>query len=85
MGRLEKKLAALGTDYSAGAQPTYADLFVYTCVQTVLKCQGFGSFRESFGEKSPFDGCPTVLALAQKIGERPKIAEKAAKFDQAPV
>eukprot|EP00942_MAST-04A_sp_MAST-4A-sp1_P010240 g10240.t1 len=85
MGRLEKKLVALGTEYSAGAQPTYADLFVYTCVQTVLKCKGFGPFRESFGEKNPFDGCPTILSLAQKIGERPKIAEKAGKFDQAPV
>ena len=85
MGRLEKKLADLGTEYCTGVQPTYADLFIYTCVQTVLKCKGFGPFRESFGDKSPLDGYPTVLALANKIGERPKIAVKAGKFEQAPV
>jgi glutathione S-transferase len=85
MGRLEKKLAAAGTAYAAGADITYADLFVYTCVTTVLKCKGFTAFREGCGEAGPFAGCPTVLALAAKVGERPKIAEKAGKFDQAPV
>ena len=63
----------------------YADLFVYTCVTTVMKCKGFGAFRESFSEAGPFEGCPTLLALAAKVGERPKIAEKAAKFEEAPV
>ena len=84
MTRLEKKLVALGTEYCAGSQPTYADLFIYTCVQTVLQCKGFGQFRESF-EKSPFDSFPTVVALANKIGERPKVAEKAGKFGECPV
>jgi glutathione S-transferase len=85
MDRLEKKLAAAGTAFAAGADITYADLFIYTCVTTVLKCKGFTAFRESCGEAGPFAGCPTVLALAAKVGERPKIAEKAGKFDQAPV
>jgi glutathione S-transferase len=85
MARLEKKLVALGSAFSAGDAPTYADLFVYTCVNTVLKCKGFTAFRESCGEKGPFDGCPTVLALAAKIGEREKIKAMAGKFDQAPV
>ena len=71
--------------FAAGADITYADLFIYTCVTTVLKCKGFTAFRESCGEAGPFAGCPTVLALAAKVGERPKIAEKAGKFDQAPV
>ena len=70
MGRLEKKLAAAGTAYAAGADITYADLFVYTCVTTVLKCKGFTAFREGCGEAGPFAGCPTVLALAAKVGER---------------
>ena len=51
----------------------------------MLKCKGFTAFREGCGEAGPFAGCPTVLALAAKVGERPKIAEKAGKFDQAPV
>lgn len=85
MGRLEKKLVSAGTAYCAGDECTYADLFVYTCVTTVLKCGGFAAFRETFGEAGPFAGCPTVLALAAKVGERPKVAELAPKFDAAPV
>ena len=52
---------------------------------TVLKCTGFSAFREGFGEKGPFEGCPTVVALARKIGEREKIKAMAGKFEQAPV
>ena len=85
MNRLEKKLASAGTAFAAGEKFTYADIFVYTCVNTVLKCKGFTAFRESFGEAGPFEGCPTLVALAAKVGERPKIAEKAGKFEQAPV
>ena len=83
MARLEKKLLGLGTEYCAGSQPTYADLFIYTCVQTVLKCKGLG--RSVKVLKSPFDNYPTVVALANKIGERPKVAEKAGKFEECPV
>lgn len=85
MGRLEKKLVAAGTAFCAGDECTYADLFIYTCVNTVLKCKGFTAFRESCGEEGPFAGCPTVLALAAKVGEREKVAAAAGIFDQAPV
>jgi len=85
MQRLEKKLAAAETAYSAGEEFTYTDIFIYTWVGTVLKCKGFTAFRESFGETGPFDGCPTLLALAEKVGEREKIKALAGKFDQAPV
>jgi glutathione S-transferase len=85
MQRLEKKLAAAGTEFSAGSDFTYADIFVYPCVTTVLKCKGFGPFRETFGEAGPFEGCSTLLALAEKVGKREKIAALAPKFDQAPV
>ena len=85
MGRLEKKLVAAGTAFCAGDECTYADLFIYTCVTTVQKCKGFTAFRESCGEEGPFAGCPTVLALAAKVGEREKVAAAAGIFDQAPV
>ena len=54
------------------------------CAQ-VLKCKGFTAFRESCGEEGPFAGCPTVLALAAKVGEREKVAAAAGIFDEAPV
>ncbi|GMH59049.1 hypothetical protein TrRE_jg9443 [Triparma retinervis] len=85
VNRLEKKLAASGSEFCAGPDLTYADLFIYTSVTTVLKCKGFGPFRETFGEKGPFEGCPTLLALAEKVGKREKVAALAGKFDQAPV
>ncbi|GMH84577.1 hypothetical protein TrVE_jg1468 [Triparma verrucosa] len=85
VNRLEKKLAAAGTPYCAGEDITYADLFIYTNVTTILKCKGFTAFRESFGEVGPFENCPTLLALAEKIGEREKVKALAGKFDQAPV
>ncbi|GMH66448.1 hypothetical protein TL16_g04432 [Triparma laevis f. inornata] len=84
MNRLEKKLVAQGTPFSAGQDFTYGDIFVYTCVYTVLKTKGFTVFRESFGEAGPFEGCPTLLALAAKVAEREKIKALAGKFDQAP-
>ena len=85
MGRLQKKLAAAGTAFCAGDECTYADLFIYTCVTTVQKCGGFAAFRESCGEEGPFAGCPMVLELAAKVGEREKVAAAAGIFDQAPV
>ena len=85
MGRLQKKLAAAGTAFCAGDECTYADLFIYTCVMTVQKCGGFAPFRELCGEEGPFAGCPMVLELAAKVGEREKVAAAAGIFDQAPV
>ena len=85
MGRLEAKLAAVGGAFSGGQDPTYADVFIYTCVNTVLKCKGFAAFRESFGEPGPFEGCPNLLALAGRIGEREEVKEMAGKFEQAPI
>ena len=51
----------------------------------VLNCKGFTAFRESCGEEGPFAGCPMVLELAAKVGEREKVAAVAGIFDQAPV
>ena len=51
----------------------------------VLNCKGFAAFRESCGEEGPFAGCPMVLELAAKVGEREKVAAAAGIFDQAPV
>mmetsp|Transcript_2638 Transcript_2638/g.5436 ORF Transcript_2638/g.5436 Transcript_2638/m.5436 type:complete len:93 (-) Transcript_2638:100-378(-) len=38
VNRLEKKLFANGTPYSAGQDIRYANFFIYNSVYTVLKC-----------------------------------------------
>lgn len=80
----EKKLAASGSPFLAGSACTYADVFLYTCVQAVQKCAGFGQFRDACGG-DPFKDCPTMLSIVSKVAQREKVLSTAEKFSQAPI
>ena len=84
MGYFEKKCAALGTSFLSGADCTYADVFLYTCVAAVQKCKGFEAFRKAC-EGDPFKEYPTVLAIVAKVAEREKVKAVAGKYDEAPI
>jgi len=81
--RLENKLEAMGTEYMAGDELTYADLFLYTCVESVNSCGGFATLRDA-RDGDAFAACPKIKAIHAKVGARPKVAERSAKYKEAP-
>jgi len=84
VGYFEKQVAALKSPFLAGAECTYADVFLYTCVYAVQKCAGFGPLRDACGG-DPYSDCPSIVALVAKVAAREKIAAAAGKFDEAPI
>jgi len=83
-GYFEKRLAALTTPFLSGANCTYADIFLYTCVYAVQKCAGFGPLREACGG-DPYKSYPSITAVVAKVGALEKVKAAAGKFDQAPI
>jgi len=83
-GRLEKKLENMGTQYMAGDELTYADLFLYTCVEAVNSCKGFAGLRDVC-DGDAFSACPKIKAIHAKVGARPKVAARSGKYAEAPL
>ena len=68
-----------------GADCSYADIFLYTCVGAVEKCGGFGILRDACNGE-PFTNCPTILKICKAVGEIDKVAESVgSKFSEYPI
>ena len=83
---LESHLAASkNKPFLIGAECSYADIFLYTCVTTVQKSGGFGILRDAC-DGEPFADCPTVLEICTAVSKIEKVRESVgSKFTDYPI
>ena len=83
---LESHLTASNTKpFLIGAECSYADIFLYTCVTTVQKSGGFGILRDAC-DGEPFADCPTVLEICTAVSKIDKVIESVgSKFTDYPI
>jgi glutathione S-transferase len=71
--------------YLTGADCTYADIFLYTCVRTVQETPGFGMLREALGG-APFADFPIISGISAAVGEIDTVAATVGnKFSECPI
>ena len=83
---LEEHLKSQKTGpYLTGADCTYADIFLHTCVRTVQETPGFGILRAVVGD-TPFAEAPIATGIAAAVGEIDVIkASVGSKFSECPI
>ena len=83
---LESHLAASNAKpFLLGAECSYADIFLYTCVRTVQDSGGFGILRDACGGE-PFTDYPTVLEVCESVSKIVKVIESVgSKFTDYPI
>jgi glutathione S-transferase len=83
---LESHLTASNTKpFLIGAECSYADIFLYTCVTTVQKSGGFGILRDAC-DGEPFADCPTVLEICTAVSKIDKVIDSVgSKFTDYPI
>ncbi len=85
-GRLEQHISKsfLGP-FLTGEDCSYADIFLYTCVRTTQKTEGFGMLREACGH-DPFQAYPTILKICDEVEKIEKVKETIGnKFSDCPI
>jgi glutathione S-transferase len=71
--------------YLTGADCSYADTFLYTCVRTVQETPGFGMLREALGG-APFADFPIISGISAAVGEIDMVAATVGnKFSECPI
>ena len=82
---LEKHLASKNASpFLTGADCSYADIFLYTCVRAVEETGGFAILRDAC-DGDPFSDCETVLQIVNNVGKIPEVNSSKEKFGQSPI
>ena len=71
--------------YVTGDECSYADIFIYTCIQTVLETGGFKILRDACNGE-PFKDCHNLMEICNNVGKLPKVVETVgSKFKDCPI
>lgn len=71
--------------YLMGADCSYADIFLHTCVRTVQETAGFGMLRGVIGD-TPFADFPIIASISEAVGKVEAVnATVGNKFSEAPI
>jgi glutathione S-transferase len=71
--------------YLMGADCSYADIFLYTCVRTVQETAGFGMLRGVIGD-TPFADFPIIASISEAVGKIEAVSATVGnKFAEAPI
>ena len=82
---LEKHLASKNASpFLTGADCSYADIFLYTCVRAVEETGGFAILRDAC-DGDPFSDFETVLQIVNNVGKIPEVNSSKEKFGQSPI
>jgi glutathione S-transferase len=71
--------------FLTGSDCSYADIFLYTCVETTRKTGGFAILRDSC-DGDPFKECPRIISICNEVGKIDNVVKTVgSKFSDCPI